>query len=98
VVVGFPLFTAIALRELGAAHSAVIVGVLLAVAAVARAGERPTGGFWLATLGGFATALVFALTQGAAGLGLADGSVLLAVVCAGFGYAEGGALARDYGG
>jgi drug/metabolite transporter (DMT)-like permease len=100
VVVGFPLFTALALRELGAAHSAVIVGVLpaaTAVAAVARAGERPTGGFWLATLGGFAAALVFAITQGVAGPGLADGFVLLAVAGAAFGYAEGGALARDYG-
>jgi drug/metabolite transporter (DMT)-like permease len=101
VVLGFPLFTALALRELGAAHSAVIVGVLpaaTAVAAVARAGERPTGGFWLATLGGFTAALVFAITQGAGGLGLADGLVLLAVAGAAIGYAEGGALARDYGG
>jgi drug/metabolite transporter (DMT)-like permease len=101
VIVGFPLFTALALRELGAAHSAVIVGVLpaaTAVAAVARAGERPMGGFWLATLVGFAAALAFAITQGAAGLGLADGFVLLAVACAALGYAEGGTLARDYGG
>lgn len=101
VVVGFPLFTALALRELGSAHSAVIVGVLpaaTAVAAVARAGERPSGGFWLAALGGLVAVLIFAITQGAAGVGLADGFVLLAVASAALGYAEGGALARDYGG
>ena len=45
VVFGFPLFTALALRELTSAHSAVVVGLLpaaTAVAAVVRAGERPS--------------------------------------------------------
>ncbi len=101
VVVGFPLFTALALRELGAAHAAVIVGVLpaaTAVAAVARAGERPSGGFWIAALCGLVAALAFAVTEGAAGLSSADGFVLLAVASAALGYAEGGALAREYGG
>ena len=44
VVFGFPLFTALALRELTSAHSAVVVGLLpaaTAVAAVVRVGERP---------------------------------------------------------
>ncbi len=101
VVVGFPLFTALALRDLGAAHSAVIVAVLpaaTAIAAVARAGERPSGRFWLTAVGGLAAALAFATAQGAVGLSLADGFVLLAVASAALGYAEGGALAREYGG
>lgn len=101
VVVGFPLFSALALRDLGAAHSAVIVGVLpaaTAIAAVARAGERPSGGFWLAALAGLVAALAFATAQGAVGLSAADGFVLLAVACAALGYAEGGKLAREYGG
>ena len=45
VVLGFPLLTALALRDLPGAHSAVIVGVLpaaTAVAAVVRAVERPS--------------------------------------------------------
>lgn len=101
VVVGFPLFSALALRELGAAHSAVIVGVLpvaTAIAAVARAGEHPSGGFWLAALAGLVAALAFATAQEAVGLSAADGFVLLAVACAALGYAEGGRLAREYGG
>jgi drug/metabolite transporter (DMT)-like permease len=67
VVVGFSLFSALALRDLGAAHSAVIVGVLpaaTAIAAVARAGERPSRGFWLAALAGLVAALAFATAQG----------------------------------
>ncbi|MFL5337298.1 MAG: DMT family transporter, partial [Geminicoccaceae bacterium] len=101
VVVGWPLFTAFALQQLGAAYSAVIVGLLpaaTAVAAVARAGERPSLRFWLAAAAGLAAALTFAATQGASGIGLADLFVLLAVACAALGYAEGGALAREFGG
>ena len=101
VVVGFPLFTALALRELSSAHGAVIVGLLpaaTAVMAVARAGERPSPAFWGASLGGLAAVLAFAAAQGA---GLPGGAVvfaLLAVALGALGYAEGGALARDMGG
>ena len=55
VVFGWPLFTAIALQDVTSAHSAVIVGLLpaaTAVAAVLRAGEHPSRGFWLASLAG----------------------------------------------
>jgi len=101
VVVGFPLFTALALRELSSAHGAVIVGVLpaaTAVMAVLRAGERPSRAFWLASGAGLAAVLVFAATQGAGGVGLADVYVLCAVALCALGYAEGGALARELGG
>ncbi len=101
VVVGFPLFTALALRELTSAHGAVIVGLLpaaTAAMAVARAGERPSPGFWLASGAGLVAVLAFAATQGAAGIGLADLYVLCAVALGALGYAEGGALSRELGG
>ena len=101
VVVGFPLFTALALRELSSAHGAVIVGLLpaaTAVMAVARAGERPSRGFWLASGTGLASVLAFAATQGAGGLSVADLYVLCGVALCALGYAEGGALARELGG
>ena len=100
VVFGFPLLSALALRELTASHSAVIVGLIpaaTAVAAVARAGERPSGGFWLASGAGLAAVLAFAASQGA-GVSGADLLVLGAVALAAIGYAEGGTLARDMGG
>jgi drug/metabolite transporter (DMT)-like permease len=100
VVFGFPLLSALALRELTAAHSAVIVGLLpaaTAVMAVARAGERPSGGFWLASGAGLAAVLAFAASQGA-GLSGGDLLVLGAVALGAVGYAEGGTLARDMGG
>jgi len=100
VVFGFPLLSALALRELTAAHSAVIVGLLpaaTAVMAVARAGERPSAGFWVASGAGLAAVLGFAASQGA-GVSVADLLVLAAVALGAIGYAEGGALARDMGG
>jgi drug/metabolite transporter (DMT)-like permease len=101
VVFGFPLFTALALRELTSAHSAVIVGLLpaaTAVAAVVRAGERPTRGFWLASLAGLVAVLAFAASQGAGLLSGADLLILAAVALGAIGYAEGGVLAREMGG
>jgi drug/metabolite transporter (DMT)-like permease len=101
VVIGFPLFSSMALRELSSAHASVIVGLLpaaTAALAVARAGERPGRGFWLAAVAGLAAVLAFAATQGATGLATADVYVLIAVALGGLGYAEGGALSRRYGG
>jgi drug/metabolite transporter (DMT)-like permease len=101
VVFGFPLLSALALEELTAAHSAVIVGLLpaaTAVMAVARAGERPSAGFWAASLAGLVAVLAFAASQGAGRPSGADLLVLAAVALGAVGYAEGGSLARDMGG
>ena len=100
VVFGWPLFSALALQGLTSAHSAVVIGILpaaTAVAAVLRAGEHPTRGFWLASLAGLASVLVFAATQGA-GVSWCDVQILVAVALGAIGYAEGGALAREMGG
>ena len=102
VIVGFPLLTSLALRELPAADAAVIVGLLpaaTAVMAVLRAGERPSRAFWGACAFGLLAVLLFAASQGA-GLVPDRGHllVLLAVVLCSLGYAEGGALAQEIGG
>jgi drug/metabolite transporter (DMT)-like permease len=101
VVVGFPLFTSLALHHLPASHGAVVVGMLpgaTAVAAVLRAGERPTARFWAASGAGLAAVLAFALSRGGGDLGLPDLELLLAVLLCALGYAEGGRLSRDLGG
>jgi drug/metabolite transporter (DMT)-like permease len=101
VVVGFPLFSAWALQYVPAAHGAVIVGLTpaaTAVMAVIRAGERPSAGFWLASLLGLVAVLIFAAVQGAGAPVPADGLILIAVALGALGYAEGGQLARTLGG
>lgn len=101
VVVGFPIFTSLALEHRTSAHGAVVIGVLpvaTALWAVARGGERHSTRFWLAALAGMAAVIVFAATAGAGGFQLSDGYLLAAVALGGLGYAEGGRLARDLGG
>jgi drug/metabolite transporter (DMT)-like permease len=101
VVAGFPLLTSLALRSLPASHGAVVVGMLpaaTAVAAVLRAGERPTRAFWLASGAGLVAVVAFALTRGGGGLGTADLELLGAIALCALGYAEGGRLSRDLGG
>lgn len=102
VIVGFPLFTSLALKELPSADAAVIVGLLpaaTAVMAVLRAGERPSRAFWGACAFGLFAVLLFAVSQGA-GLVPERGHllVLLAIFSCALGYAEGGALAQEIGG
>ncbi|MFD2762767.1 DMT family transporter [Micromonospora eburnea] len=103
VVVGFPLFTSLALTTQTAAHGAVVVTVLpaaTAVFAVLRAGERPPLMFWIASGAGLAAALVFMVaSSGVTGAAApTDLFLLAAVVLCGLGYAEGGGLARELGG
>lgn len=103
VVVGFPLFTSLALTTQTSAHGAVVVTVLpamTAVFAVVRAGERPPPLFWLASAAGLAVVLAFLVGSGAVRgrVSTADLFLLAAVALCGLGYAEGGALARELGG
>ncbi|CAM3668139.1 DMT family transporter [Kibdelosporangium persicum] len=103
IVVGFPLFTSLALTTQTSAHGAVVIAGLpmsTAIWAVIRAGERPRPGFWLASGAGFVAVLAFVATTGgiSGGFELADAFLLIAIVLCGLGYAEGGALARDLGG
>jgi drug/metabolite transporter (DMT)-like permease len=101
VVVGFPLFSSIAMRYVPAAHGAVVVGLLplaTALFAALRFGERPSKGFWLAALAGSGIVIAFALREGGGSFHLADFALFAAVVTAAMGYAEGGRLAQTIGG
>ncbi|WP_086827170.1 DMT family transporter [Allokutzneria sp. NRRL B-24872] len=103
VVVGFPLFTSLALVTQTASHGAVAVALLpaaTAVFAVLRAGERPSRVFWLASGGGLLAVLGFFVVAGGAGGGFepADLLLLAAILACALGYAEGGALSRELGG
>ncbi len=101
VVVGFPLLTALALRQVTAAHSIVFVGLLpLATAAfgVLRGGERPRPAFWAFSGLGSALVVGFALAQGVSAAPVADALMLAAIAACGLGYAEGGRLSRTLGG
>ena len=103
VVLGFPLFTSVAMRHVEAMHASVIVGVLpLATAAVGALlhRQRPSGGFWLCAGVGSALVVAFALLRsGAPGGGLsiqsADLLLLAAMLCAAVGYGYGARLSQQ---
>ncbi len=91
-VVGFPLFLALALREVDAMHGAVVTGVLplgTAVAAALLTRQRASLAFWVCALIGCALVLAFAAMQGGGALSAADGLLLLAVASASVGYVAG---------
>lgn len=98
-VVGFPLFLALALREVDAMHAAVITGVLplgTAIAAAIAFRQRPSNGFWLCAVVGCGLVLAFAAQQGSGRLGAADGLLLLAVASASIGYVAGARLSAHW--
>ncbi len=101
VIIGFPLFTSIALETSASSHGAVVIAILpaaTALAAVARAGERPGRVFWLAAGAGLAVVLTFAVLESGGAFTAADLLLLAGTALCALGYAEGGALARDLGG
>ncbi|WP_443113953.1 DMT family transporter [Herbaspirillum seropedicae] len=101
VVVGFPLFSSIAMRYVPAAHGAVVVGLLplaTALFGALRFGERPSAGFWLSALAGSGIVIAFALRAGGGSFHAADFALFAAVITAAMGYAEGGRLAQSMGG
>ncbi len=102
VVIGFPLFTALALQYMNAAHSIVFVSLLplaTAIFAVLRGGEKPNQFFWIfAVLGGAVVFTYMFFISGDTSLGMGDFYMLMAIIFCGFGYAEGGVLSRKIGG
>lgn len=101
VVVGFPVLSSIAMREVPASHGAIVIGILplaTALFGALRFGERPSAGFWIAAVAGSGLVLAFALMQGGGALHPADLALLGAVAAAAMGYAEGGRLAQTMGG
>ena len=97
LAVGFPGFTSLAMRDLPAAHGAVVVGALPLFTALAGAlvdGERPSPAFWLWAGLGASVIVGFALHRAGGALQLGDAELLLAVACAALGYAWSAQLSR----
>lgn len=96
LVYGFPLFSALAMVSVPAAHGGVVLGILpLGTAAMAAlvANERPSGGFWLAALVGSAVLTAFAVRHaGPDGAVRGDFLLLGMVVSGAVGYTYAGKL------
>ena len=97
-IVGFPVLMALAMVNVPAAHGGVVLGImpLATVAAAALiAHERPSLGFWLASLAGAAIVVVFVLSDtDTRGVALGDLYLLGTIVAGAFGYTLSGRLSR----
>ncbi len=102
VVIGFPLFTGLALRHAAAGHGAVVIGLLPAATAglsVVRSGERPSARYWIFAMLGMTAIAVLAFARSTTTeLAVGDVFFVLAVGCAAVGYTEGAMLSRELGG
>ena len=101
VVVGFPVFSSIAMVYVPASHGGVIAGVLPLLTAIVGfliGQERPSIGFWIVSAFGSGLVVLYALFQGAGQFHMGDFALLFAVVSAAVGYAVGGKLSKELGG
>ena len=102
IVIGFPLFTAIAMQTAPASHGGVVLGVLplaTAAAAIVFAGERPSAKFWAWAIAGSIAVVTFALLNaGGSSLYGADLWLVAAIISASIGYAISGDLTKRLGG
>jgi drug/metabolite transporter (DMT)-like permease len=95
---GYGVLTAIALEHVTASHAAVVTGLVpigTAIVATWRAGERPGRLFWVASVIGACTVVAFTLSSNIGSVHAADVLLLIALILAAVGYAEGGRLARE---
>lgn len=102
VVIGFPLFTALALQTISSSHAIIFVGLLplsTAIFAVFRGEEKPSTQFWFFAMLGSCLVLIFMFFENKSlSLSLGDFYMLAAIVVCGLGYAEGGKLSSELGG
>lgn len=101
VVFGFPMLSSLAMKTAPASHGSVVLALLplgTAFMSTIFAGERPSLLFWLWSILGSSTVVVYALWDGGAALHGADSLLVLAVIAAAMGYAAGGHLSRKLGG
>lgn len=91
-VVGFPVFLALALRDLHAMHAAVVTGILPLATAVCGCiyfKQRPSLLFWACAVAGSLLVVAFAVYKGGGGIAAGNWLLLAAILSAAIGYIGG---------
>ncbi len=100
VVVGFPLFSAIAMRFVPSAHGAIVNALMplaTAILGAVVARERPSPLFWAAALIGSLTVIGFVLISSGTHVELGDLAMLGAVALGAVGYVAGARMSKQIG-
>jgi drug/metabolite transporter (DMT)-like permease len=101
IIIGFPMFSALAMTSAPVAHGGVVLGLLPLATAIMGAvltGERPSATFWLWGVAGSLAVVTFALWDHGIHVEVADLYLLAALILASMGYAVSGNLSRKLGG
>ena len=99
-VFAYPIFSAIAMQTVDASHGILVSTVMPLFTAIFGAwlGKQwPKAGFWGCALAGSAAVLWYAEGSTSGGLAAGDWWLILACICCGLSYAQGGLLARHIG-
>ncbi len=97
IVIGFPYLMTLAMANGSSSHGGIILGfmpLLTTLFGVVRHKERPSKGFWLASLLGTTLVLTYALIQGSGSFSYMDFLLMTATIFSALGYAEGAELSR----
>ncbi len=89
LVIGFPIFSSMAVKTIPASHAGVVVGILPLATSLLSAlfyKERPSLGFWICGVLGALIVVAFALRQGGGSASTGDFYLLAAVAAAAIGY------------
>jgi drug/metabolite transporter (DMT)-like permease len=97
IVIGFPYLMTLAMANGSSSHGGIILGfmpLLTTIFGVVRHKERPSKGFWFASLLGTSLVLIYALIQGSGSFSYMDFLLMSATIFSALGYAEGAELSR----
>jgi drug/metabolite transporter (DMT)-like permease len=99
IVYGFPILTALGMTYVPVSHGGVVLAALplsTAIFGTLITRSRPSLSFWVVSLLGFAAVVAYTLSRHELrGVYIGDIALFGAVLLAGFGYAQGGALSKE---
>jgi drug/metabolite transporter (DMT)-like permease len=99
IVYGFPILTALGMQYVPVSHGGVVLAALplsTAIFGTLITGIRPSRMFWVVSCLGFLVVMAYTVAMSdVSGIYLGDLALLGAVLLAGFGYAQGGALSKE---
>lgn len=97
IVIAFPYLMTLAMTHGSSAHGGIILGfmpILTTIIAALRFQEKPSWGFWFASILGTVIVLLYAFIQGSGTLSRLDSLLILAALFSAMGYAEGADLSK----
>ncbi|KFX70645.1 hypothetical protein TMS3_0101500 [Pseudomonas taeanensis MS-3] len=99
IVYGFPILTALGMQYVPVSHGGVVLAALplsTAIFGTLITGIRPSRMFWVVSCLGFLVVMAYTVAMSdVSDIYLGDLALLGAVLLAGFGYAQGGALSKE---